>query len=474
MPQLTFHGAVRTVTGSKTLLASEGAAGNAERVLVDCGLFQGLKELRQRNWKRPAFDIDALDALILTHAHIDHSGYLPRLIKHGFRAPVYATPPTIDLAHVLLPDSAKIQEEDARWYNKKKLSKHKPALPLYDSDDVERALALLQAVPYDTWFDVTPSIRARFLDVGHILGSAMVEVHVTQGNETQRILWSGDVGRYDMPLNPDPQPPPEVDTLIVESTYGDRDHPDGPPLDGFEELLQRMMRQRSVLLIPAFAIGRAQQIIFMARECILEGRVAEFPIYLDSPMAVNATEIYLRYHDLHDVDDASLQDDDRCLLYGPNVHQVRSVRDSKALNGLEGPAMIISSSGMLTGGRVLHHLKHLLPDRHSLIALAGYQAAGTRGRALEEGARSLRIHGHDVPVRAQIVDLGGMSGHADRRELLRWVSGLQQDPQRVFVTHGEEHASMALAESLQRQRGWNAIVPRLGTVYSLTEAGTHG
>jgi len=467
MPQVTFHGAVRTVTGSKSLLEDDD-----ECVLVDCGLFQGLKELRQRNWDRPGFDIGALDAMILTHAHIDHSGYLPRLVQQGYRAPVYATPPTIDLAHVLLPDSAKIQEEDAYWYNKKKLSRHKPALPLYTSKHADQALELLRPIDYDTWFEVTPRIRARFLDVGHILGSAMVEVHVEHEGKVHRILWSGDVGRYDMPLNPDPLPPPAVDTMVVESTYGNRTHPDVPPLDGFDDLLHRMLQEKSVLLVPAFAIGRAQQIIFMARECVLEGRVPDFPIYLDSPMAVNATKIYRQYHDLHDIEDASLRDDDRCLLYVPNVHLVRSVRESKALNGITGPAMIISSSGMLTGGRVLHHLKRMLPDKHCLIALAGYQAAGTRGRALEEGSRSLRIHGEDVPVRAQIVDLGGMSGHADRRELLRWVSGMPEKPQRVFVTHGEEEASLALAAALHEERGWNAVVPEHAVPYPLmsTEA----
>jgi metallo-beta-lactamase family protein len=388
-------------------------------------------------------------------------------MRHGFRAPVFATPPTIELAHVLLPDSAKIQEEDARWLNKKKLSKHKPAQPLYDSDDVAKALSLMQPVEYDTWFEVTEGIRARFLDVGHILGSAMVHVEVDTPQGPHRILWSGDVGRYDMPLNPDPLPPPEADTLIIESTYGNRDHPDVPPLQGFEELLLRMIDQKSVLLVPAFAVGRAQQIIFMARELILAGTVPEFPIYLDSPMAVNATEIYLRYHDRHQVDAAFLQDDDQCLLFGPKVHLVRSVPESKSLNQLKGPAMIISSSGMLTGGRVLHHLKRLLADPHSMIALAGYQAAGTRGRALENGAETLRIHGADVPVRAQIEDLGGMSGHADRHELLRWVSAMQQQPSQVFVTHGEEEASVAFAALLHDKRGWNSIVPEHEETYPL-------
>ena len=462
MPQLTFHGAARTVTGSKSLLEAGG-----RHVLVDCGMFQGHKELRLRNWDAPKFDIDTLDALLLTHAHIDHSGYLPRLMRYGFRAPVYATPPTVELAQVLLLDAAKIQEEDARWLNKKQLSKHRPAQPLYDSEDVDKALALLKPVEYDTWFEVTEGVRARFLNVGHILGSAMVHVEVATPQGPHRILWSGDVGRYDMPLNPDPLPPPETDTLIIESTYGNRDHPDVPPLQGFEVLLRRMIDQKSVLLVPAFAIGRAQQIIFMARELMLTGQLPEFPIYLDSPMAVNATEIYLRYHDQHQVDDISLQDDGQCLLFGPNVRLVRSVQESKSLNRVKGPAMLISSSGMLTGGRVLHHLKRMLPDANSIIALAGYQAGGTRGRALEEGAATLRIHGVDVPVRAQIEDLGGMSGHADRNELLRWLSTLKQAPQQVFVTHGEEEASLAFASLLHTQRGWKTVVPQQEESFAL-------
>lgn len=462
MFRLTFHGAAQTVTGSKTLLEV-----GDERVMVDCGLFQGLKALRIMNWAAPGFAADKIQSLILTHAHIDHSGYLPRLVHHGFRGPVFVTPPTRDLVELLLFDSAKIHEEDARWLNKKGLTRHKPALPLYDSNDVERALKLLEVRDYDRWFDVTPAVRARFRDVGHIIGSAMIDMDVQDGGKTRRILWSGDVGRYGMPLNADPTPPEEAETIVVESTYGDRMHPAEPALAGFEPLVRRMLQERSILLVPAFAVGRAQQVIYMARDLIYSGSVPPFPIYLDSPMAVDATRIYCNYPDNHTVENERLQADDACVLYGPNVHLCRSVEESKALNRLKGPALLISSSGMLTGGRILHHLRRLLPDPSCTLALVGYQAVGTRGRALQQGATSLKIHGEFVPVRARIADLGSMSGHADRSELLRWLADLKTPPRHVFVTHGEEHAAKALAETLTQERRWETHVPELGQSYAL-------
>jgi len=354
---LVFLGAARTVTGSKTLLEAHG-----QRLLVDCGLFQGLKELRLRNWTQPDWAPERIPNLLLTHAHIDHSGFLPRLLHHGFRGRILCTPATAELAALLLRDSAHLQEEDAEWLNRKGLSKHKPALPLYTAADAERVLRLFEVREYEAWFDVAPGIRARFRNAGHILGSAMVELEVQANGAIRRLLWSGDVGRYDMPLNPDPEPPPEVDYLIVESTYGDRTHPAEPPLAQLQPLLERMVASRSILLVPAFAIGRAQQLVYMAREAVASGALPAFPIYIDSPMAVDATAIYCKYPDEHSLAPQQLSGPE-CVLYGPDVHLCRTVEESKRLNGLDGPALLISSSGMLTGGRVLHHPRQRLPTR---------------------------------------------------------------------------------------------------------------
>jgi metallo-beta-lactamase family protein len=461
MIELTFLGAAGTVTGSKTLLQV-----GDDRLLVDCGLFQGLKQLRLLNWQEPDWDPGDLAWLLLTHAHIDHSGFLPRLGRYGFRGRILCTAATAELAQVLLRDSAHIQEEDAEWLNRKGLSKHKPALPLYDRNDVERILRRFEVRAYDTWFPLGSQTRARFRNAGHIIGSATAEVEVRANGRNRRILWSGDVGRFGMPLNPDPEPPEDADYVIVESTYGNRTHPAEPALAAMEPLLRRMLERQSILLVPAFAVGRAQQIVYMARRLIASGQLPAFPVYVDSPMAVDATEIYCKYPDNHTLAEDELLGDG-CVLYGPNVHLVRSVEASKRLNGLDGAALLISSSGMLAGGRVLHHLKRLLPEPDCTVALVGYQAVGTRGRALQEGAATLKIHGKQVPVRAQVEDLGSLSGHADHTELLRWLASIQRNPERVFITHGEVDASAAFAAELERERGWSCVVPRLGEHFSL-------
>lgn len=461
MTQITFHGAAHTVTGSKYLLEADGA-----RVLVDCGLFQGLKKLRELNWQPLPFDVKSLDAVLLTHAHLDHVGYLPKIVKHGFEHRILCTPATAKLAEIIMLDSAKIQEHDATYANKKGFSKHKPALPLYEGKDVLTTLKLLREVEREKWHHVAGPIHARFHDAGHLLGSNMIEVEVRSGDKPLRILFSGDVGRYDGPLYHDPAPPPECDVLVCESTYGDRDHPDADLSDALAEVITRAVGRGGVILMASFAVGRAQQLIYLMQVLKCEGKIPDLPIYLDSPMACNATDIYREHAVDHDLSEGELCGD-RPVLGGPAVHLCRSVDESKALNHVQGPAVIISSSGMMTAGRILHHLKQRLPDKRNTVVLGGYMAVGTRGRALEEGARTIRMHGIDVPVHAAIEKVPGLSGHADRSGLLRWLSGLETDPRQVFLTHGEPDSAMALAETLAQQRGWKPIVPKLGDSHNL-------
>jgi len=349
LAKLTFHGAAETVTGSKYLLE----AGDA-RVLIDCGLFQGLKKLRQRNWDRPDFDPRFVDAVVLTHAHLDHTGYLPRLVKHGFKGPVYCTPATEKLAELILLDAAMNQERDAEYANKKGYSRHKPALPLYDRDDAHRALRLIQRKSRGNWFCPAEPIWVRFQDAGHLLGSSSVEVEIRDREPPIRLFFSGDVGRYDAPLYHDPAPPESCDYLICESTYGDRDHAEGSALDLLEEHVKAAIERSGVMLVSSFAVGRAQQLIYLLQVLIHDNRIPAMPIVLDSPMSIDATDIYYEHREDHDLSEGMLQKR-HSVLRGPNVQLARTVEQSKRLNSLEGPAVIISSSGMMTGGRILHH-----------------------------------------------------------------------------------------------------------------------
>jgi metallo-beta-lactamase family protein len=455
MAKLTFHGAAETVTGSKYLLESGKA-----RVLIDCGIFQGLKELRLRNWDKLPFEASSVDCVVLTHAHIDHTGYLPRLVKLGFSGPIFCTSATQDLTELLLLDSARNQEEEADYANQAGYSKHRPALPLFDARDVSKTVQRLKAVPPQEWHKAAGPIWYRYHDSGHLLGAAMIEVEVRESDTPVRLLFSGDVGRYNAPLYHDPAPPPACDYLICESTYGDRDHPPGAVLDQLAEVVQAAIRRGGVLVVASFAVGRTQQLIFLLRALIEQGRLPEIPIYIDSPMAINATSIYTAHRADHDLSEFELTSN-RSVLDGHEVHLARSVQESKRLNSLRGPAVIISSPGMMTGGRILHHLKFRLPDARNTILAGGFMAAGTRGRDLQEGRRTIRIHGQDVPVRAAVASMSGLSGHADRSELLKWLRPLPP-PKRVFLTHGELPAARALAQELRASRGWNTHVPKMG------------
>ena len=458
---VSFHGGAGTVTGSRFLVET----GNT-RFLVDAGLFQGLKKLREMNWAKLRFDPASLDFILLTHAHIDHAGFLPRLTQQGFRGPVHATRASLDLARLLLMDAAKIQEEDAAFANRKGFSKHRPALPLYTSEDAERAISLIEPLDYGDWIEPAAGVRASFRNAGHILGAAIIELRLRTAGGERTIVFSGDVGRYGVPLHSDPDPRPEFDVLVMEATYGDREHDPRPMGDQIREALVTAIERRGTVLIPSFAVGRAQLVTLLLRQLIHSGELPEIPIHIDSPMAVDATRIYGQH--LRDLSLDSASDEDGFGRLVPrNVQFHRTVEDSKKLNLLPGPRIIISASGMLTSGRVLHHLKRLLPDEKNLILLVGFQAAGTRGRAMMEGARTIRVHGEDVPVRARFIPIGGLSAHADRGELLRWVRSQPKPPRTIFVTHAEEKASNAFARLLSSELGVRTIEPELGQRFDL-------
>lgn len=436
------------------------------RVLVDCGLFQGLKELRLQNWQSPGFDPQEVDAVLLTHAHIDHSGYLPRLARQGYRGPIYCTEATLDLAKILLFDAAKLQEEDAAYANKKGFSKHHPALPLFDEDDAARAVQLMVPVPFGEAIRVG-EVLSRFRQAGHILGSAFVEMEAAAGRRTERIVFSGDLGRQDQALHLDPDALPECDTLVLESTYGDRLHERKPLADQIAAPFRRVLARGGTILIPAFAVARAQTVTLLLRQMMEDGRLPRVPVHIDSPMATDVTGIYQHYLG---TDELNRLPGGKGGLFPPGTRLHRSVADSKALNDLPGPRIIVSASGMLTGGRVLHHLERVLPDRRNMVVLVGYQPAGTRGRALLEGAETIRMHGYDVPVKAQVLEINGFSAHADRDGLLEWVKSAPRPPRDLFLVHGEPGALAELARVL-RKRQLRVTVPRRGERFVAAEGG---
>jgi metallo-beta-lactamase family protein len=459
--RLSFLGAARTVTGSQYLVESAG-----DRVLVDSGMFQGARDLRQLNWNAPAFDPASVPALLLTHTHIDHVGRVPRLVKLGFKGRVYCTPATRELAEVLLKDAAHLQEEDANYLNRKGLSRHQPALPLFDEADVEAAMKLFEPVPLHEERRLSSVFSFRLRDAGHLLGAASVELSVNEGARYTRILFSGDVGRFETVLAHDPELAPPADYLVVESTYGNRSHAAVPVKDQLLSALQRTFARGGVLLIPAFAVGRAQQMIVLMHTLVTEGALRPFPIYLDSPMAVEATRIYAQYPEAHGVSLNGIGG--RSILHNKWVTPARSRAESEALNKIKGPAVIISSSGMLTGGRILHHCRQRLPHAENTLLITGYQSENTLGRALLDGARFVRIHKSEVPVLAEVANLKGLSGHGDAKEMLRWLSQVTPAPRRIFLTHGEADAAEALAAKITNESGFATHVPALGETVEIS------
>lgn len=452
---LTFCGGAGMVTGSKYLIEADSSS-----ILLDAGLFQGLKELRLRNWRKPSFDPERINAVVLSHAHIDHSGYLPALVKNHFRGKIHCTSGTSDLLEVMLLDSAHLQEEEAETANRHGYSKHKPALPLYTTEDVKATLKQVQHYPYGKLFDVAHGIKGLFRRAGHILGAATVELQIRR-EQMIRVVFSGDLGRWNRPIIHDPEFIPEADILLVESTYGDRVH----PVDVREQLIriiQESVERGGALIIPAFAVGRTQELIWVLRQLEKERKIPSLPVYIDSPMAMDVTEIYCRHPEDHDLDMSKLKDKDQCPLCSQHYHFARTPEESKALNFIAGPVIIISASGMATGGRVLHHLKQRLPDPKTTVLLVGYQAMGTRGRSLQDGLKMLRMHGEEVRVNAKIELLDGASAHADKKEILRWLSGFKRAPRQTYIVHGEPAASESLAETIRAELGWNVRSARDG------------
>jgi metallo-beta-lactamase family protein len=462
MATLTFWGGVGTVTGSKYLIESEKAS-----VLVDCGLFQGPRQLRERNWEDPPFDVRALDAVIITHAHVDHTAYLPRLVKLGFDGPVFCTRGTADLLKLLLPDSARLQEEEADYRNRHRLTRHSPALPLYDEEDARTALKLIRTCPNTgEATEVAEGFRAGFHIAGHILGSSLVLVEVEGAGvdaRGRRVLFSGDLGHYDQPIIRDPVRPPACDYMLVESTYGDRLHDPEDPADALARVINEAAERGGPLLIPAFAVGRTQELIYYIRHLEEEGRIPILPVRVDSPMAAAVTQIYQRTREEHDEEYVSILEQRRHPLRTRSMLTASTREESKRLNDERGSRIIISASGMMTGGRVLHHARRVLPDERATILFVGFQAAGTTGRRILEGEREVKIMKEFVPVRCHVERIGGLSAHADWKEVLRWLGPLRDTPpRRAFTTHGEPEAAAAMASHIREEFGWRVDAPQYG------------
>jgi metallo-beta-lactamase family protein len=451
LTRVSFVGACGTVTGSSTLLEL-----GERTLLVDCGQFQGGEEIEILNWRPFPFDPASIDGVLLTHAHLDHSGLLPKLVAEGFSGPVWCSRPTRPLARLVLEDAAELQEEETRYARKKGYSRHAEPRPLFDRADAARTLERLEPLRFHDTHELFPGIRVRFLRAGHLLGAASLQLEAKDGRgQRRRWLFSGDVGRWDAPILVDPELPEDPpDALLLESTYGDREHDETPPVDALREIIARTVARGGTVLIPAFALGRTQDLLYYLTLLVDSGALSDDEVFLDSPMAIRATEIYRQASPEFDDELREMISNGDNPLARDRFRRCRSVDESKQLNARRRPAVIVASSGMATGGRIVHHLVHKLPDPCSTVVFVGYQAAGTRGRALVDGARKVSIHGRAVDCHAEIVQIGGLSAHADCEELLRWCRGLPAPPGRVFLNHGEDPARKALAATLANEAGW--------------------
>ncbi len=462
--QVKFLGAAQSVTGSKYLLSI-----GTFTVMVDCGMFQGLKELRERNWDEFPVDPATINAVVITHAHIDHTGYLPSLVRQGFNGPVYCTSATAGLAEILLLDAAKLQEEEAAFAAKEGFSKHHPPLPLYYTHDAEQVLNLLRPFEFDEDVMIHDTVRVKFHNAGHILGAALVEMIINGPVQEKTIIFSGDLGRYNHPILRDPVSAPYADILFIESTYGNRDTLNEFPARQLGNVVSETFQHQGCVVIPAFAVGRTQTLIYYLRELMEMGDIPTATIYIDSPMAISVTGLYKKYFPYHKLREQDLENQTSVFDY-PQVKYCRSRESSKAINDVKENAIIISASGMCAGGRILHHLIHRLPNENDTLLFVGYQAEGTRGRKILEGNPTIKIFGKQVPVRCHVRKIEGLSGHADKLELLQWVNNFKRPPKKTFVVHGELESATAFAETLTTELSWNNVtVPDYLESYSLFE-----
>jgi metallo-beta-lactamase family protein len=462
MAKLSFFGATGTVTGSRFLLDVQG-----KKLLIDCGMFQGLKKNRLRNWDPFPVSPEEVDRVFLTHAHIDHSGYLPRFCSQGFNGRIHCTHATRDLCEILLRDSAYLQEEDAYWANKKGFSKHKPALPLYTTEDAEKAISLFEPSYYGEDIRITDDARIKFRDAGHILGSSFVDIKLTPDNVKKKLLFSGDLGRPARPILRDPVQVFEVDYLVLESTYGNRLHDKTSTHDELARVINESADRGGVLMIPAFAVGRTQTLLYTIRELEEQNRIPTLTVYVDSPMAIDVTGVFENNKADYDLEARVLELTGKRILQPKKMQFSRTREESKKINHEKEAAIIISASGMCSGGRILHHLKYRLPNPKDTVLFIGYQGEGTRGRTMIEGHPKVKIHGKQVPIKANIENISGFSAHADYNETLAWLVGFNRPPEKTFIVHGEPAASDALASKIRKTLGWDVVIPEFEQTFQL-------
>jgi metallo-beta-lactamase family protein len=462
---IQFLGAAGVVTGSKHLIHIENPGGRPLQVLVDCGLFQGQKEWRERNWQDLPIPANTIDAVILTHAHLDHSGWIPRLMKQGFHGPIYATPPTIDLCSILLPDSGHLQEEDAAYYNKTRSSKHQPALPLYTLEDAQQCMTLFRSVNFGENKQLPSGLSFRFTRAAHILGSAMAEIAVSSAGKGQRLLFTGDIGRvHNSEIAPGkvihsgPTEGEDCDLLLMESTYGNREHPHDDPRPQMAALIRTALQRGGCVVVPSFAVERTQKFLFLLKELMESRQIPQVPVHVDSPMAIKAVQIFLKYTGEFTPQTKELIEKYGSPLEWPNFHFDQTMQDSKKINDEKSPTIIVSASGMVTGGRVLHHLMQRLSDPKNLVLFIGFQAPGTRGFTIKNGAPTVKMFGQDVPIRAQVAALEQFSDHADTPELLEWLRTFKHPPKQTYLVHGEPGASTELQHAMTEALRWNVQV----------------